>query len=255
MKNTLTIAKYTFIEVYRSKIMLGIVFLAIGMLLMTMVASAFAYGAPEKIALDFAVGMMSIANLLIAVFLGVTLISKEIELRTLYMVLSRPISRFAFLVGKIIGLSTVLIINTISLTLIGLLCYKYLGGTGENLLYWVAFFSLMEAIIIMLFGVMFSLISNPSLASVFTILILVSGHTLTSTLSNFFAKASSLTMVILKYSLFFIPDLDRMNLKDFLIYKQQVSNMFLFSNLLYVFIYIGILLSIVSIIFSRKNLD
>ena len=111
MKNTVTIAKYTFIEVYRSKIMLGIVFLAIAMMMMTIVASVFAYGAPEKVALDFAIGMMSIANLLIAIFLGVTLVSKEIESRTLYMVLSRPISRFAFLVGKIGGLSSVLIIN------------------------------------------------------------------------------------------------------------------------------------------------
>jgi len=107
MKNILTIAKFTFIEVYRSKIMLGVVFLALGMLIMTMVASAFAYGAPDKVALDFAIGMMSVANLLIAIFLGVTLISKEIESRTLYMVLSRPISRFAFLLGKIFGLSSV----------------------------------------------------------------------------------------------------------------------------------------------------
>ncbi len=112
MKNTITIAKYTFVEVYRSKIMLGIIFLAIGMLMITMVASVFAYGAPEKVALDFAIGMMSVANLLIAIFLGVTLISKEIESKTLYMILSRPINRFEFLTGKVIGLSTVLIVNT-----------------------------------------------------------------------------------------------------------------------------------------------
>lgn len=255
MKNILTIAKFTFIEVYRSKIMLGVVFLALGMLIMTMVASAFAYGAPDKVALDFSIGMMSVANLLIAIFLGVTLISKEIESRTLYMVLSRPISRFAFLLGKIFGLSSVLIINTIFLTLVGLMSYRYLGGTGEELVYWVAFFSFIEAVIVMLFGVMFSLISNPSLASVFTILTLVSGHTITSTLTNFFAKTSNLTMIVLKYSLFFIPDFERINLKDFLIYKQQIANSYLYSSLAYVLLYIAVLMIVVSMIFSRKNLD
>lgn len=255
MKNILTIAKFTFIEVYRSKIMLGIVFLALGMLIMTMVASAFAYGAPDKVALDFAIGMMSVANLLIAIFLGVTLVSKEIESRTLYMVLSRPITRFAFLLGKIFGLSTVLIINTFFLTTIGLISFRYLGGTGEGLLFWVAFFSLIEAVIVMLFGVMFSLISNPSLASIFTILVLVSGHTITSTLTNFFAKTSNVTMTVLKYSLFFIPDLERINLKDFLIYKQQIANSYIYSNVVYVFMYIAVLMIVISMIFSRKNLD
>lgn len=255
MKNIITIAKFTFIEVYRSKIMLGIVFLTLGMLLMTMIASAFAYGAPEKVALDFSIGMMSIANLLIAIFLGVTLISKEIESKTLYMILSRPISRFAFLLGKIIGLSTVILINTTCLTFVGLISYKYLGGVGEDLIYWVSFFSFLEAIIIMLFGIIFSLISTPSLASIFTMVVLVSGHTITATMDNFFTKTSNLTMNILKYALFFIPDLDRINLKDFLIYKQVVSLGYLSSSLLYVFLYIAILLLIVSMIFSKKNLD
>lgn len=255
MKNIITIAKYTFIEVYRSKIMLGIVFLTIGMLIMTMFASAFAYGAPEKVALDFAIGMMSVANLLIAIFLGVTLISKEIDSRTLYMILSRPIGRFAFLLGKIFGLSTVILINTASLTFVGLLSYKYLGGVGEDLIYWVSFFSFAEAIIVMLFGIIFSLISTPSLASIFTMVVLVSGHTITATMNNFFTKSSNFTMLILKYSLFFIPDLDRINFKDFLIYKQSIQIDYLASSLVYVFSYVVVLLLIVSLIFSKKNLD
>ncbi len=255
MKNTITIAKYTFVEVYRSKIMLGIIFLAIGMLMITMVASVFAYGAPEKVALDFAIGMMSVANLLIAIFLGVTLISKEIESKTLYMILSRPINRFEFLTGKVIGLSTVLIVNTFFLTIVGMLSFRYLGGVGDDLIFWVAVFSLLEAIVIMLFGIMFSLISNPSLASVFTIFVLISGHTITSTLTNFFAKTSHVTMTILKNSLFFIPDLERINLKDFLIYNQQIPLSYILSSLAYSLFYIAALLVVVSLIFSRKNLD
>lgn len=255
MKNIFVISKYTFIEVYRSKVMLGILFLSVAMIFMTFIASAFAYGAPEKIALDFSIGIMSVTNLLMSIFLGVTLVSKEIESRTLYMIISRPISRFSYLLGKIIGLSSVLIINTIFLTLVGMISYRYLGGVGDELIYWVSFFNLLEAIIILLFGVLFSLISNPSLAAVFTMLVLISGHAITSTISNFFAKTSTTVMMTLKYSLFFIPDLDRLNLKDFLIYKQSLPTSFLLSNFLYASLYIGAILIALSLIFDKKNLD
>lgn len=255
MKNIFVISKYTFIEVYRSKVMLGILFLSVAMIFMTFIASAFAYGAPEKVALDFSIGIMSVTNLLMSIFLGVTLVSKEIESRTLYMIISRPISRFSYLLGKIIGLSSVLIINTIFLTLVGMISYRYLGGVGDELIYWVSFFNLLEAIIILLFGVLFSLISNPSLAAVFTMLVLISGHAITSTISNFFAKSSTTVMMTLKYSLFFIPDLDRLNLKDFLIYKQSLPANFLLSNFLYASFYIGAILIALSLIFDKKNLD
>ena len=71
----------------------------------TYVATEFTYGVPERVALDFGLGMLSLSSLSISLFLGVSLLSKEIESRTVYMVISRPVPRFAFIIGKILGLS------------------------------------------------------------------------------------------------------------------------------------------------------
>ena len=157
MNKTLIVAKYTFIEVYRSKVMLSIFFMAIGLILVTYIASEFAYGAPAKVALDFGFGLTSISNLIMAIFIGSTLLSKEIENRTLYMILSRPLSRTSFMLGKVAGLSSVLAINTTILGLVTVGIYCFLGGKPSGLMFWTGWFSLVEAFIIMLFAILFSI--------------------------------------------------------------------------------------------------
>lgn len=69
MKKTLIVAKYTFIEVYRSKVMMSIVFIATGLMLVAYVASEFAYGAPAKVALDCGFGLMSLSNIVMGIFI------------------------------------------------------------------------------------------------------------------------------------------------------------------------------------------
>lgn len=255
MKKALRVAQYTFIEVYRSKVMYSVLFIAIGLVLVSFVASEFAYGAPAKVALDFGFAFMSISNLVMAVFIGTTLLSKEIENRTLYMILSRPISRVSFMLGKVLGLSSVLIINTLLLSIFSVAIYYYLKGGLNSLIFWTAWFSLMEALIIMLFAVMFSLLTSNGLAVIFTIFTWVVGHSFAATIKTIFAKSSLLFSSILNFVSFVIPDLEKMNLKDLLIYEQILSINYIFKVQVYVIFYIIALLIFISLIFKNKNLD
>jgi len=67
MKNILIVSKYSFVEVYRSRVMISILFMAIGLILIASVASEFAFGAPAKVALDFGLGLTTISNLGMAI--------------------------------------------------------------------------------------------------------------------------------------------------------------------------------------------
>ena len=255
MKKTLIVAKYTFVEVYRSKVMASIIFIAIGLLAVVYVASEFAYGAPSKVALDFGFGLMSISNLIMAIFIGSTLLSKEIENRTLYMVLSRPISRTSFLHGKVMGLSSVLVINTVILCFVSVAMYYLLGGKLSTLMFWTAWFSIMEAFVLMLFSVFFSLITSNALAVIYTIVVWIVGHTLGSVLKLMYTKLTPVLNFFLKFSSSVIPDLDKINLKDLLIYKQSVSLEFLIKSQSYITLYIMAQLFFISYVFKNKNLD
>jgi ABC-type transport system involved in multi-copper enzyme maturation permease subunit len=255
MNKTLIVAKYTFIEVYRSKVMVSILFIAIGLVLVTYVASEFAYGAPAKVALDFGFGLTSISNLIMAIFIGSTLLSKEIENRTLYMILSRPISRTSFMLGKVIGLSSVLVINTIVLSIIAIGLFYYLGGHLSSLMIWATWFSLMEAFILMLFSIMFSLFTSNALAVIYTIVAWIVGHTFTATSKLMFIKAVPIFNYIIKVFSCFVFDLDKINLKDLLIYQQSVSLEFVLKTQSYVTLYVVALLIVISYLFKNKNLD
>lgn len=256
MKNVLTVTKFTFLEVYRSKLMLSLVFLAMGLLLATYVASEFAYGAPAKVALDVGLGIMSISNLVIAIFIGANLLSKEIEQRTLYMIISRPISRTSFLLGKILGLSSVLLINSIVLG--GLSCLLYLNFSGNNyqsLFGWTLYFSFIEAFTVLIFAVLFSLITNSTLSVIYTLCVFIVGHAINETSKIFFVKVFPIFEYVIKSCFVLLPNFYKLNLKDFLLYKQSVDISYLVSTQLYIGLYLLALISLVVLIFKRRNLD
>lgn len=251
----LTVAKYTFLEVYRSKLMFGILLLAIGLLIVTYVASEFAYGASAKVALDVGLGIMSLSNLAIAIFIGATLINKEIEQRTLYMVLSRPISRASFLFGKITGLSTVILINTTLLGSLSVLLFVQHGGSFQTLFIWAILFSFFEALIILIFAVFFSLIANITLSVICTFAVCVAGHALNETFRLLLVKFSPVLKSIIDVCFFFIPNLYKLNLKDFLLYQQTLNGQYLIMTQLYALLYLVGIFAIVMLIFKNKNLD
>lgn len=255
MKKLLVVSKFTILEVYRSKLMLSLLFLAAFLLIISYVASEFAYGAPAKVTLDVGIGIMSLSNLIVAIFIGATLLSREIEQRTLYMIISRPISRASFIVGKILGLSTVLLINSLVLGSLSIILFQYHGGEVQPLFGWALLFSFFEAFIILLFAVLFSLITNITLSVVYTIGIFITGHALNETSKLLFTKMSSLFSNIVDICFLLLPNLYRLNLKDFLLYQQNVSMEYISATLLYTVFYMTALLALVVLIFKNKKLD
>lgn len=251
----LVVSKFTFLEVYRSKLMVGLLFLAIGLLIVTSVASEFAYGASAKVALDVGFGIMSLSNIGIAIFIGSTLLSKEIEQRTLYMILSRPISRISFLLGKIFGLSTVLLLNSLVLGFLSVFLFVQQGGQFQELFLWAMLFSFFEALIVLIFAVFFSLIANMTLSVICTFAVFVTGHALNETSRILFLKLSPLLKGILDVCFFFVPNLYKLNLKDFLLYQQKVDHHYLIMTQSYAALYLTAIITIVMLIFKNKNLD
>ncbi len=255
MKNMLTVAKFTIFEIYRSKIAITLIVLIFALMLLSFIASSFGYGAPEKISLDVGLGIMSLSNVIMAIFLGSSLLSKEIEQRTLYMVISRPVSRVSFLLGKVTGLSSVLLINSIALGSISAVLYSFYGGEFQGLLPWTVYFSFYEAMIVMLFAILFSLITNTTLSAFFAVVVYVTSYAMSESAKIWFAKSSLLFKTILDVALIILPNFSKTNLKDYLIYQQSLPLNYLINTQIYLLLYVSALLIAVSLIFKNKNLD
>lgn len=251
----LIISKYTFSEFMKGKI-LYITF-AVGFItmVMTYIATEFTYGVPEKIALDFGLGMLSVSSLGISIFMGVTLLSKEIDSRTVYMVISRPVPRYIFICGKIVGLLGVLAINIGTLSLMTIFTSKFLGGTIEWMTLISVLFNFLEAMLLLLVVVLFSLFSNTTIATIASILLLISGHAIKETQGALFVQGRPALKFLLETYHLVLPAFYKLNFKDFVVYRQSVPANFLWQSGAYGLLYSGFVFFLIIHFFNKKNLD
>lgn len=250
-----TIAFYTFKELFKSKILLNVFFVGLGLMLVTYVATEFTYGVPERVAMDFGLGMLSISSIAISLFLGVGLLSKEIESRTVYMIISRPVPRYAFIIGKILGLLGIQAINVLILSFMTILSCYLLGGEITSLLFWVILFTFLESILLLFVVVLISLLTNNILAVLFSSILLFLGHAIKDTQETLFVKNSALLSKLLDVYHFILPAFYKLNLKDFVLYKKEVAFNYLWPSAIYGVAYSIALLIFIIYFFNRKNID
>lgn len=254
IKKVLVIARYTFIDLIKSKILLNCLFIGLALLLGTIVASEFTYGTPQKVALDFGLGVTSISSVAIAIFMGVSLIAKELENRTIYSILSRNISRSDFIIGKFIGLAAILFLNMLILYSLTFSFYMYLGGQLNSVILFCSFFSFIEALTCMVLVVFFSLLTNSVLSVVFSIGVYICGYTIDMAI-EFSEKIYPATSKFLNFFNMFFPSFNRLNIKDHVIYQEFLSTEFLAKNMTIGSVYLFAIIILTILIFSKKSLD
>lgn len=249
------VAYYTAKEIIKSRILINVVLLGLALLLVTFVAFSFTYGDVARVALDFGLGMLSLSSVGIAIFIGVGLLSKEIENRTVYMIISRPVERYSFILGKMIGLSVVLVLNILLLSILTLSCYFFVGGEYSSIILWSILFTILESILVLLVVCLFSLLTTPTLSVIFSIVVYISGHSVSSAKLTLFAKNMPGLVEALNFYHFILPGFYKLNIKDFVLYKQSLEVSYIASTFSYAILY-SIFLAILSIlVFDKKNLD
>lgn len=249
------VARYTFLQILKSKILYSTLVIGVALVVLTMVAAEFTYGVPERVALDFGLGMLSLSSLGIALFMGANLLSQEVDSRTVYMVISRPVPRWVFILGKVSGLMAVLSANILILSLMTLVSVLLLGGELSTLTILAFLFNLLEALLLLLVVVFFSLFSNPILASLISLVLLISGHAVKETqVIGFVQNRPALGQILEVYHLV-LPGFYKLNLKDFVIYEQALNSSYLWGAFGYGTLYSAFLLLMVILIFNNKNLN
>ncbi len=249
------IANYTFKDLLKSKILYITLFMGLSIMLATYVATEFTYGVPEKVALDFGLGLLSLSSLGVSLFMGATLLSNEIESRTVYMVISRPVPRWVFIVGKILGLLLVLFLNISILSLMTIGCSSFLGGKIESLIFYALGFIALECTLLLLVVVLFSLFANTILSSLMALVLLILGHAIKETQSTTFVMNRGYLKKLIEFYHLVLPGFYKLNLKDFVVYENVASLDFIPYSFLYGIFYSCFLFGLIVYIFNKKNLD
>lgn len=249
------VSQYTFKELLKSRILYITLIIGIALMVVTYVATEFTFGVPERVALDFGLGMLSLSSLGISLFMGATLLPNEINSRTVYMVISRPVPRWVFITGKILGLFGVLLVNVAILTTMTLVSSYLLGGVINQAIIMAIVFNILECMLLLLVVVFFSLFSNTILASSISLVILMLGHAVKETQNTGFVEKRQFIKTILEFYHLVLPGFYKLNLKEFVIYKQSIEASYLLNSFLYGSFYSLFLFCLIIYLFNRKNLD
>jgi len=202
------IAVNTYKEVVRDKIYALLFAFAIGLVWISYQLGALSVGESRKIILDVSYGAMFFIGGAVSVFVGISLVYREIEKKTLYNILSKPISRAAFVVGKFVGLSTALVVMECSMILIMGLCL-HLAGHALTWPMALACLSVwLKVEMVLAFAVLFSSLSTPILSGMFTLGFLVVGSISQSVLDLYALKGGALAGGMKALS-FVIPNFSR----------------------------------------------
>jgi ABC-type transport system involved in multi-copper enzyme maturation permease subunit len=255
LKKIYIIAYYTAREIIKSRILLNVLFLGLVLMLITYIAFNFTYGEASRVALDFGLGTLSLSSVGMAIFIGVGLLSKEIENRTVYMIISRPVPRWNFILGKITGLVFVLILNIVLLSILTLILYFVTGGEFHSLIAWSILFTCLESIIVLLIVSVLTLLTTPTMSVLISLMLYVSGHAISETKLTLMAKNVPGVMEVLNFYHFVLPGFYKLNIKDYIVYKQELSLSYLMSATGYGIIYSLFLIMAAIVLFEKRNLD
>jgi Cu-processing system permease protein len=257
MRRVGVVALNTFREAVRDRVLYNLVFFALLMMVAAIAVGQISIGIEQTVIVSLGLSAISVIGLLISIFIGVALVSKEMDKRTLYALLSKPVRRWEFLLGKFAGLVLTLAVNTAAMALGLLLVMIYvkhsLEASDSSVLVAVYFILLKLALIVAL-ALLFSCFTTPLLAILFTVGIYVVGLYVQE-LRNLPADVMSPAMAVLvRVFSYFLPNFENFNVMAMAAHGRAVPGTLILQNTLYALVYCAIVLTAASAVFSRRNL-
>ena len=252
--NITAIAENTFRETIRDRILLSAVFVIIGSILFTLFIGSISLEQSTRIIIDFSTTAIYALQVFVAIFIGSMLIYKEIEQKTLYLLLPKPVRRVEILIGKCLGLTLTTILVTLLSTSVLLAILFMRGDTAHTLAIVLSvFLSILESIILILISMLFSTITSPILAAVSTIVMFFVGHAENIFRFIFMTTDSTLLEIIMRGAYYILPNLEKFNTRNDIVYGTLPNTPTLLITIIYACIYATLLLFVTQTIFKKKD--
>lgn len=170
------IAQNTFRESIRDKVLYVLLFFAAVTIFGSKALGWISIGQDIKIVKDIALSATSIFGILIAIFVGTSLIYKEIDKRTLYTILAQPMHRYEFILGKYLGLVALLAVVTVTMAVVSSVYILLLGGTLHATFFLAILLIYWKLLLITAFAVLMSSLTSPILGAIIVFSVAVFGH-------------------------------------------------------------------------------
>jgi len=232
-----------------------ILFFAFVFILFSLALWKLTIGESDKVVVDFGLGMIEIFGLIWVLFVGSQLLFKEIEGKTIFLILSKPIKRQDFILGKFFGFSgtIALIVGLQSLLYLAVLFFQWIEI--NSLILWALLFTFLKLEVLLAIVFFFSSFMSNIMTIMMSLMVYLISHSF-SLILDLFVRFQDIVLfrAIQVFQLFF-PPLEAMNVKWLIGSFSNFSFQFFAFNSLYAFMYITILLFLTVQIFARKTFE
>lgn len=245
----------TFREAIRDRVLYNLILFVLLLVASAPLFGQISIGMERLILVNVGLSSISLFGVIIAIFIGIGLVSKEIEKKTLYTILSRPVRRWEFIVGKYLGLIMTLVVNTAFMTAgfyIALMITNGLHKTDALLLVAI-YFTVLQFLIVTALTVLFSTFSSPIFSAIFAFALFVIG-TFAEDLKNFAAISKGAAKLLGTAAAYLMPNFASLNVIAQTAHDQGVGGRLILFNTLYAMLYSACAVVAAVLIFERRNL-
>jgi Cu-processing system permease protein len=257
MKRAGIVALNTFREAVRDRVLYSLVFFGLLMIAAAILVGQISIGIEDTVIVTVGLSAISMIGLLIAVFIGVALVSKEMDKCTLYALLAKPVRRWEFLLGKFGGLVLTLAVNTAAMALgllVVMLYVKHSLDRSDAGVLVAVYFILLKLALVVALALLFSCFTTPLLAILFTVGLYIVGLYVQELRDLPFDMMNPAMSSFTKWLSYLLPNFENFNVMAMAAHGRAVPGALILQNTLYAVLYCTIVLTAAAAVFSRRNL-
>ena len=257
MKNVLTVAANTFREAVRDRVLYNLVVFALLMIAAAIFVGQISIGIEQSIIVSLGLTAISVMGLFIAVFVGVGLVSKEMDKRTLYALLAKPVERWQFLLGKFFGLVLTLAVNTAAMGIglfLALWVVKHPLERADLYVFVAVYLIWLKLALIVALALLFSCFTTQFLAILFTAMLYVAGVFAAGLRTMQGVNLPPSTTAMLHGISYVLPNFENFNVMAALAHAGGVPASLVLYATAYAVVYGAIVLATAAMVFSRRDL-
>jgi ABC-type transport system involved in multi-copper enzyme maturation permease subunit len=250
------VAANTFREAVRDRVLYNLIAFALLMSGASVLVGQISMNIERNVVINLGLTAVSLFGLVIAIFIGIGLVSKEIEKRTLYTILSRPVRRWEFILGKFWGLVGTLVVNTFFMAIgifAALLFVARHFARSDSYVLVALYFIVLQFMMITALALLFSSFSSPLLAAVFAFAVYIIG-TFAEDLRGFAAITHGVAGALARGAAYIVPNFAALNVISLVAHGQPVAGRLVLYNSAYALLYSAAAICGAMLIFEHRNL-
>lgn len=254
MRAVRAIAANTFREALRDRVLYLFVGFAVVMVLSTRLFGMLTVGDEAKIIKDIGLASMQFFSMLIAVMMSMILISREVDNRTVFNILAKPVRRWQFILGKYFGLVSIVAANLLLITSVLILVVVIVAGELDLMLLFAAGMTLLEMLVLAAFATLFAVLTRPILGSLMTLAVFIVGHMSADLWLLARHLPGALTRVGVAVVYYLLPNLERFNFRTEVVHDLPIPETAVAWAVIYAAAFVTAVLFLATLRFRGKDL-